>query len=107
MVFASARSVTRLAIAVVAVSVIVAAYAVPAFGHSGGGTSTITRSDCEQGRITVGGRTLSRQECLNRVGQRVRLASTGFDAWILALAGVGLVGAALVIRRRPSARPVS
>ena len=104
MVFASARRLTRLAVAVVAVSVTVSAFAVPAFGQ---GTSTITRQDCESGRITVGGRTLSRQECLNRVGQRVRLANTGFDAWILALAGVGLVGAALVIRRRPSARPVS
>ena len=70
-------------------------------------TSTVTQADCNAGTITRNGQKLSQAECEKLIGKRVNLASTGFPAWALLVAGVGLVGVAgvLVIRRRPQSTP--
>jgi hypothetical protein len=68
-----------------------------------GNTSLITQADCNAGRITRHGRTLSRAECQRLIGQRVNLAGTGFEAWIFGVAGGAcLLAAAALRRRRPS-----
>ena len=93
-------------IAVLAISALVIvtamfAVAPPAPAQTSGAQgSIITRSDCEAGRITRRGVRLSRQECLRLVGQRVRLANSGFDAWIVVAGGVMLLGGAAVLYRR-------
>jgi LPXTG-motif cell wall-anchored protein len=67
-------------------------------------TSTVTQADCNAGRITQNGKPISRQACEARIGQKVNLASTGFEAWLLGLGGIALMGGATVVlvRRRPS-----
>jgi LPXTG-motif cell wall-anchored protein len=66
-------------------------------------TSTITQADCDAGRITQNGKTISGSACEARIGQKVNLASTGFEAWMLGVGGVVLMGGAAVVlmRRRP------
>lgn len=92
----------RLAVTLVAVLVLGLTVAAPAFGQqSRGGTSVVTQADCDAGRITNRqGRTLRGEECRRLVGKRVRLAQTGFEAWILGLAGLGLAGGAVALRFR-------
>src|SRR4051794_15388081 len=46
--------------------------------NSSSSGSVVTQADCDAGRITRNGRTLSRSECEALIGQRVNLASTGF-----------------------------
>jgi LPXTG-motif cell wall-anchored protein len=74
--------------------------AVPAVAQ----TSTITQADCDAGRITQNGKPISKDACQARIGQKVNLASTGFEAWMLGLGGIALMGGATVVlmRRRPS-----
>ena len=67
-------------------------------------TSTITRQDCLNGRISRHGKPISQSECLRHVGQSVNLAHTGFDAWIVALAGGACLAGAAVLRLRPRFR---
>jgi LPXTG-motif cell wall-anchored protein len=67
-------------------------------------TSTVTQADCDAGRIkNKQGETLRGAACERLIGQRVRLAQTGFEAWWLLLGGVACIGgaAALRVRRRP------
>ena len=69
------------------------------------GSSTVTQADCDAGRIKdKQGNTLRGERCERLIGQRVRLAQTGFEAWWLLLGGVACIGgaAALRVRRRPS-----
>jgi LPXTG-motif cell wall-anchored protein len=69
------------------------------------GSSTVTQADCDAGRIKdKQGNTLSGERCERLIGQRVRLAQTGFEAWWLLIGGVVCIGgaAALRVRRRPS-----
>lgn len=78
--------------------------AAPAFGA----TSVITQADCNSGNITRNGRVLTRTECEALIGQRVNLAGTGFDAWIVGLGGVVLLAGTAVVwarRRRTGAQP--
>jgi hypothetical protein len=71
--------------------------------RSGGGTSVISQADCDARRITRRGRRLSREECERLIGQRVSLADTGFEAWMVGAAGlVCLLGAVALRRGRPS-----
>ncbi len=74
--------------------------AVPAMAQS----STITQADCDAGRITQNGNKISQEACEARIGQRVNLADTGFEAWIVGLGGIALMAGATVVlmRRRPS-----
>jgi LPXTG-motif cell wall-anchored protein len=74
--------------------------AVPAMAQD----SKITQEDCDAGRITRDGERLSQSECEARIGQQVRLADTGFEAWIIGLGGVALMAGAgvVLVRRRPS-----
>ena len=67
-------------------------------------TSTITQADCDAGRITQNGAPISKSACEARIGQQVNLAHTGFEAWLLGLGGIALMGGATVVlvRRRPS-----
>ena len=83
-------------------------------GHGGGGsgsaggTSVVTQADCDAGRIrNKQGETLRGEACERLIGQRVNLAQTGFEAWMLLLGGVALMGGAVVlrVRRSPSASP--
>lgn len=67
-------------------------------------TSTITRSDCLNGRISRNGKAISQSECLRHVGQNVNLAHTGFDAWIIAAAGGVCLAGAAALRLRPRLR---
>lgn len=83
--------------------VAVMAVAAPAYAAQ---TSSVTQADCNAGRIKdKAGTTISGDKCKALVGQRVKLAKTGFNAWIIALLGAGLVGGAVVLRRRSTARP--
>ena len=66
--------------------------------------STITREDCLKGRISRHGKPVSTAECLRHVGQGVQLAHTGFDAWIVALAGGACLAGAAALRLRPRYR---
>jgi LPXTG-motif cell wall-anchored protein len=86
--------------------------AVPAIGAQ----STVTKQDCQNRTITVKGKRLSTAQCLKHVGQSATLVSkgrgsnlahTGFEVWILGLLGASLVGGALVLRRRTSARSLA
>jgi LPXTG-motif cell wall-anchored protein len=72
-------------------------------------TSVVTQEDCDAGRITRNGRQLSKSECEALIGQRVNLAQTGFEAWILGLGGLALMaaGAVVVLRRRGPARQIA
>lgn len=94
------RSARRLS-AVLAIAVLGAMLmAVPAVAQK----STITQADCDAGRITQNGKPISKAACEARIGQRVNLANTGFEAWIIGLGGIALMAGATVVlmRRRPS-----
>jgi LPXTG-motif cell wall-anchored protein len=94
------RGMAALVALVAAVALV--ATAAPAMAQS---TSTVTQADCNAGRIKdKQGNTLSAEKCKALIGQRVRLAQTGFEAWWLLLGGVVCIGgaAALRVRRRPS-----
>ena len=71
--------------------------------------STVTQEDCDAGRITRNGKQLSQSECEALIGQRVNLAQTGFEAWILGLGGLALMaaGGVVVLRRRGPARQIA
>ena len=70
-------------------------------GSSAGGTSVVTREDCDNRRIRRRGRVLSREECERLIGQRVSLANTGLDARIIGVAGLACLLGAAMLRRRP------
>ena len=76
---------------------------------SSGQTKVITQEDCDAGNITRNGRQLSQSECEALIGQRVSLADTGFEAWILGLGGLALMaaGGGVVLRRRGPARQIA
>ena len=83
-------------------SLVLMATAVPAFGQ---GTSTVTQADCNAGRIKDRqGNTITGARCSALVGKRVSLASTGADAWLIALAGGVCLAGGFALRRRPRAR---
>lgn len=89
----------------VALGALVAVMAVsaPAYAQD---TSEVTQADCDSGRIKdKSGNTISGDKCKALIGQRVDLADTGFDAWLIALLGAGLVGGAVVLRRRSATGP--
>lgn len=88
------------------VTILVAALALCAVmaPTAGAATSTITRDDCLKGRISHQGKPVSTAECLRHVGQSVNLAHTGFDAWIVALAGGACLAGAAALRIRPRDR---
>ena len=93
-----------------ALAALVAAMAVaaPAYGssHESSDTSEVTQADCDAGRIKdKQGNTITGERCERLIGQRVNLADTGFDAWLIALLGAGLVGGAVVLRRRSATGP--
>ncbi len=69
-------------------------------------SSVVTQEDCDAGRITRNGERLSQEQCENLIGQRVNLADTGFEAWMVGLGGVVLLGGAVALqmRRRPATR---
>ena len=95
------RYVVRRVSAIFAVAMLGALFmAVPALADD----SEITQADCDAGRITQNGQKLSQSECESRIGQRVRLADTGFEAWIVGLGGIALMGGAgfVLMRRRPA-----
>jgi LPXTG-motif cell wall-anchored protein len=94
------RGMLALAALVTAVALVVTA--APAMAQ---GTSTVTQADCDAGRIKdKQGNTLSGERCERLIGQRVRLAQTGFEAWWLLLGGVACIGGAVAlrVRRRPT-----
>jgi LPXTG-motif cell wall-anchored protein len=94
------RGMAALVALITAIAIVVTA--VPAMGA----TSTVTQADCNAGRIkNKQGATLSRSACQALIGQRVNLASTGFEAWYLLLGGVVCIGGAGALRMRR--RPVS
>ncbi len=70
-------------------------------------TSTITREDCLKGRISHQGKPVSTAECLRHVGQSVPLAHTGFEVWMVALAGGACLAGAAALRVRPRHRSTS
>ena len=75
-------------------------------GGDGAGTSEVTQADCDAGRIKdKQGNTITGERCERLIGQRVSLADTGFDAWLIALLGAGLIGGAVVLRRRSATGP--
>ena len=88
----------RTAAVLIAVVALWGALAIPAFASN----STITRADCLAGRISKNGKPISTADCLRHVGQSVKLAHTGFDVWIVALAGGACLAGAVALRvRRP------
>ena len=94
------RGMVALCALVTAVALVVTA--APVMAQS---TSTVTQADCDAGRIKdKQGNTLKGERCERLIGQRVRLAQTGFEAWYLLLGGVACIGgaAALRMRRRPT-----
>lgn len=94
------RGMVALLALVTAVALVVTA--APAMAQ---GTSAVTQADCDAGRIKdKQGNTLRGERCERLIGQRVRLAQTGFEAWWLLIGGVVCIGgaAALRVRRRPS-----
>ena len=101
-----ARLRRRLPAAVVALVVAVAVLAAvaPAFAA----TTTVTQSDCDNGRIKdTHGNTITGKRCDRLVGKRVKLAKTGFEAWWLVAGGVACLGGAVAlrVRRRPAVQP--
>lgn len=102
MTFAPRRRLAGLlALVVLVASIGVLTTAVPAFAQK----STVTQADCNAGRIKDrNGNTITRARCEALIGQRVDLASTGFEAWMVGLGGIALLGGAVVLqlRRRPS-----
>ena len=68
--------------------------------------STVTQEDCDQGRIRDRqGNVIRGERCERLIGQRVNLADTGFEAWLIALGGFALIGGAALVRvRRPARR---
>ena len=102
MTFAPRRRLAGLlALVVLVASMSVLATAVPAFGAK----STVTQADCNAGRIKDRNwNTITRARCEALIGQSVDLASTGFEAWMVGLGGITLLGGAvaLQVRRRPS-----
>ena len=96
------RGMLALAALVTAVALVVTA--APAMAQK---TSTVTQADCDAGRIKdKRGNTLRGERCERLIGQRVRLAQTGFEAWWLLVGGIACIGgaAALRVRRRPAPR---
>ena len=96
------RGMAALAAVVTAIALVVTA--APAMAQ----TSTVTQADCDAGRIkNKQGETLRGAECEKLIGQRVRLAQTGFEAWWLLVGGVALMGGAVAlrVRRSPTPRP--
>ena len=94
------RGIAALVALVAVVALVVTA--APAMAQS---TSTVTQADCDAGRIKdKQGNTLSGERCERLIGQRVRLAQTGFEAWWLLLGGVACIGGAVAlrVRRRPT-----
>ncbi|HEX8053933.1 MAG TPA: LPXTG cell wall anchor domain-containing protein [Thermoleophilaceae bacterium] len=94
------RGMIALVALVTAVALVVTA--APVMAQS---TSAVTQADCDAGRIKdKQGNTLKGERCERLIGQRVRLAQTGFEAWYLLLGGVACIGgaAALRMRRRPT-----
>lgn len=94
------RGTAALLALVTAVALVVTA--APAMAQN---TSTVTQADCDAGRIKdKQGNTLRGERCERLIGQRVRLAQTGFEAWWLLVGGVVCIGgaAALRVRRRPT-----
>jgi LPXTG-motif cell wall-anchored protein len=79
------------------------AFAAPASAQK----STVTQADCDAGNITRNGEQISKAQCEALIGQRVNLASTGFEAWMLGLGGIVLIGGSVVVlrRRRPMGQP--
>jgi LPXTG-motif cell wall-anchored protein len=64
-------------------------------------TSTVTQADCDAGRIkNKQGETLRGEACERLIGQKVRLAQTGFEAWWLLVGGVALMGGGVALRMR-------
>ena len=69
-------------------------------------TSTVTQADCDAGRIkNKEGTVLRGEACEKLIGQRVRLAQTGFEAWWLLVGGVALMGGAVALRVRKTPSP--
>lgn len=62
--------------------------------------STITRQDCDQGRIhDRSGHAIDAARCQKLIGKSITLASTGFEAWIVGAAGVACLAGAFLLRR--------
>ena len=107
MTFAPRRRLSGiLALVVLVATVGVLATAVPASAQK----STVTQADCNAGRIKDrNGNTISRERCEALIGQRVDLANTGFEAWMVGLGGIALLGGAVALqmRRRPASRQLA
>ena len=87
------RRATRSLAALVAIVVLMVPLAVA--GTAFASTSTITQQDCEQGTIKdKSGNSVPKARCEKLVGKQVQLAGTGFEVWIVALAGVACLGGA-------------
>ncbi len=87
------RRLTRALVLALVLGAIAPAVAVAASG-------TITQQDCNQGRIRdQSGNAIPLSRCEKLIGQSVKLASTGFDAWIVAVAGGACLVAAVGLRR--------
>lgn len=79
-------------------------------GAAFGAQSTITQNDCQQGRIRdTAGNTIPIARCEKLIGKTITLASTGFEDWIVAVAGVACLAGAFAlrasVRRSGSIRP--
>ena len=98
------RRATRSLAALVAIVVLMVPLAVA--GTALASTSTITQQDCQQGTIKdKSGNTIPKARCERLVGKQVKLAGTGFEVWIVAVAGVACLGGAAFfgLRRTRSA----
>jgi hypothetical protein len=77
------------------VAIVVLALPLALAGTALASTSTITQQDCAQGTIKdKSGNTISKDRCEKLVGKQVQLAGTGFEVWIVAVAGVACLGGA-------------
>jgi hypothetical protein len=93
MSFAPRRRATRAFAALAAIVALMVPLAVA--GTALASTSTITRSDCNQGTIKdKSGNAISKARCEKLVGKQVQLAGTGFDVLPLLLGGVACLGGA-------------